>query len=195
MNNPLFIATANTHKIKEIQEIIGGEGLLMSLNDLPYSIPEVEETEATLEGNAILKAKSFYAYVQMPCLADDTGLEVVALQGRPGVYSARYAGVECSAHDNIQKLLGELDGISDRKARFRTVMAYYDGTDIQLFTGEVEGSILQAPQGNGGFGYDPIFLPKGYDRSFAELSPQEKHAVSHRAKAVNAFAAYLSSLS
>lgn len=186
----IFFGTNNPHKLREIQEIIGSKYAVLSFKDLADPI-DVEETEPTLEGNAALKAKAFYEHTGMACFADDTGLEVASLDGRPGVYSARYAGPDCNPDDNIDKMLRELAGISAREAHFRTVIAYYDGEEMRYFEGIATGNILTARQGEGGFGYDPIFQPEGYDRSFAEMSPEEKNAISHRGQAVRAFAEFL----
>lgn len=190
MNPKLLFGTNNLHKLREIKEIVGDAYTLFSLADLGIDL-EVEETENTLEGNAILKAKTYGELAAMPCFADDTGLEVDALNGAPGVYSARYAGEGCSFEDNVQKLLRELQGEDKRTARFRTVIAYYDGREVHCFEGKVEGSILQSPRGRGGFGYDPVFLPEGASLTFAEMEPAAKNAISHRGRALKAFAHFL----
>jgi XTP/dITP diphosphohydrolase len=186
----IFFGTNNPHKLREIHQIIGSKYEVLSFKDLDEPI-DVEETEPTLEGNAALKAKAFYEHTGMPCFADDTGLEVASLDGRPGVFSARYAGPACSSEDNIDKMLGELAGNTARRAHFRTVIAYYDGAEMRYFEGIAKGNILPARQGEGGFGYDPIFQPEGFSTSFAEMSPDEKNAISHRGKAVRAFAEFL----
>jgi XTP/dITP diphosphohydrolase len=186
----IFFGTNNPHKLREIQEIIGSKYAVVSFKDLEDPI-DVEETEPTLEGNAALKAKAFFEHTGMACFADDTGLEVASLDGRPGVYTARYAGPQCSAEDNINKMLGELEGITARQAQFRTVIAYYNGEEMRYFEGVAKGNILEARQGEGGFGYDPIFQPEGYTQSFAEMAPDEKNAISHRGQAVRAFADFL----
>lgn len=186
----IFFGTNNPHKLREIQEIIGSKYAVVSFKDLEDPI-DVEETEPTLEGNAALKAKAFYEHTGMACFADDTGLEVASLDGRPGVYTARYAGPQCSAEDNINKMLGELEGITAREAQFRTVIAYYNGDEMRYFEGVAKGNILHARQGEGGFGYDPIFQPEGYTQSFAEMAPDEKNGISHRGQAVRAFADFL----
>lgn len=186
----IFFGTNNPHKLREIQEIIGSKYAVVSFKDLEDPI-DVEETEPTLEGNAALKAKAFFEHTGMACFADDTGLEVASLYGRPGVYTARYAGPQCSAEDNINKMLGELEGITARQAQFRTVIAYYNGEEMRYFEGVAKGNILEARQGEGGFGYDPIFQPEGYTQSFAEMAPDEKNAISHRGQAVRAFADFL----
>ncbi len=186
----LLFGTNNAHKLREIQEMVGAIFAIKSLRDLGLDI-DVEETEATLEGNALLKAQSFFERTGLPCFADDTGLEVEALGGAPGVYTARYAGDHCSPADNIQKMLREMKGQKHRRARFRTVIAFFDGGQSRFFEGEVWGNITRTASGEGGFGYDPIFQPEGYDKTFASLSPEEKHAISHRGIAVRRFADFL----
>ncbi len=186
----LFFGTGNAKKLKEIGEILGNRFQILSFHDLEAPL-EVEETEDTLQGNARLKALAFFEATGIPCFADDTGLEVTALDGAPGVYSARYAGPENNAEANMAKLLDALSGHTDRSARFRTVIAWYDGTELQYFEGALLGHIGFEPRGRSGFGYDPIFIPEGEMRTLAEMSPEEKNAISHRARAVNSFAAYL----
>jgi XTP/dITP diphosphohydrolase len=188
----LFFGTGNPKKLKEIGEILGDRFEILSFRDLPNPL-EVEETEATLEGNARLKAVAFFEATDIPCFADDTGLEVNALGGAPGVYSARYAGPENDAQANMAKLLAALADKTDRSARFRTVIAWYDGKELKYFEGELRGKIGFAPRGDMGFGYDPIFVPDGHDRCLAEMLPDEKNAISHRGLAVQKFAAYLHS--
>lgn len=187
----LFFGTGNAKKLKEIGEILGDRFEILSFHDLPQPL-EVEETEDTLEGNARLKALAFYAATQIPCFADDTGLEVVALDGAPGVYSARYAGPACDAQANMQKLLAALEGVADRRASFRTVIAWHDGAALRFFEGTLHGQIGFSPRGTSGFGYDPIFIPDGENRTLAEMSANEKNAISHRGLALQQFAAYLS---
>lgn len=188
----IFFGTGNRKKIGEILQILGETFEVRNFGDLP-EIPEVEETEPTLEGNAKLKAEAFYKITGLPTFADDTGLEVDALDGEPGVYSARYAGPEGNPEKNMAKLLQELDGISLRSAAFRTVIAWHDGTETRFFEGSLHGQILLAPRGTNGFGYDPLFVPDGYDRTLAEMEADEKNAISHRGKAVRKFAAFLMS--
>lgn len=185
MGTELFFGTNNTGKLKEIREILGDQYKLLSFMDFPPF--DVEETESTLRGNAALKAKAFYEHTGIPCFADDTGLEVAALNGAPGVYSARYAGPECKAADNIRLLLENLKDEEDRSARFLTVIAFYDGKEMYYFEGEVQGKILDTLRGDGGFGYDPVFQPDGYDITFAEMNPEEKNKISHRGKAMKRF--------
>ena len=190
MKRQLFFGTGNPKKLKEIGEILGDTFEIKSFRDLPAPL-EVEETESTLEGNAKLKALAFYKETGIPCFADDTGLEVEALDGAPGVYSARYAGPENDAQANMQKLLSELEGKSNRNAQFRTSIAWYDGKELRFFEGIVKGQIATNQKGTNGFGYDPIFVPEGGSRSMAELSADEKNNISHRGRAVREFAKYL----
>jgi len=178
----LIFATNNSHKLKEIREIIGNRIRIMSLAEIGCS-EEITEDAATIEGNASLKSWYIYNNFGKDCFADDTGLEIDALEGRPGVKSARYAGEDCNPENNIRKILQELEGVKDRKARFRTVISLIrNGQEVQ-FEGTVEGVILSEKRGQSGFGYDPVFMPDGYNRSFAEMTPDEKNNISHRARA------------
>ena len=189
----LVFATANPNKKKEIQALIPSSMEILSLNDI-NCLEEIPETKATIEGNASQKAFYVYEKYQQNCFADDTGLEIEALNGRPGVLSARYAGESKSAEENMNKVLAELKGISNRKARFKTVISLIiDGKEI-LFEGIINGTILSEKEGAKGFGYDPIFLPNGFEKSFAEMDLNEKNKISHRALAVNKFVEYLNSL-
>jgi XTP/dITP diphosphohydrolase len=190
MPDKIFFGTGNPKKLKEIREVLGERFTLLSFTDLPEPL-EVEETEDTLEGNAILKARAYHAATGLPCFADDTGLEVTALGGRPGVYSARYAGPDGDATRNMHKLLQELDGIQDRSARFRTVIAWYDGTQLHTFEGILSGRIGLAPVGSNGFGYDPVFYPDSMDQTLAELDADQKNAISHRGQALRKFVDFL----
>lgn len=189
MELALFFGTNNAGKLKEIREILGNQYKVLSFTDFPPF--EVEETEDTLGGNAALKAKLFYENTGIPCFADDTGLEVTALNGEPGVYSARYAGPDCRPADNIRLLLENLKGKTDKSARFLTVIAFYDGKEMYYFEGEVKGEILESEKGSAGFGYDPVFQPDGYDITFAEMLPEEKNNISHRGKAMKKFTNFL----
>lgn len=191
MHKTLFFGTNNAHKLKEIREMLGDEFEVKSFHDFPYI--DVEETEPTLEGNAMLKAKAFYEHTGIPCFADDTGLEVAALNGAPGVFSARYAGEEGNNVNNINKLLKELEGQGSRSAQFRTVIAFWNGLEMKLFEGIVKGDILHTPVGTNGFGYDPVFMPHGYEQSFAEMNAETKHHISHRGQAIRKFVQYLHS--
>lgn len=188
----LVFATNNAHKLDEIRAILGGEVEIISLADMACN-DEIPETAETLEGNALLKARYIYERYQLPCFADDTGLEVDALRGAPGVYSARYAGAHCSSEDNMQKLLEALQETPEpRLARFRTVIALIDKDGAEhLLSGEIKGEILRKREGDGGFGYDPIFRPEGYLTSFAALGAEVKNKISHRALASKQLADYL----
>lgn len=185
----LVLATANPHKAAEIRALLAGHEIV----ERPAGLAEVDETEESLEGNARLKAHAVARAAGSAAVADDTGLEVDALGGAPGVYSARFAGADASYADNVAKLLAALDGRSDRRARFRTValVCRPDGSEV-VAEGVVEGVIATRPQGRGGFGYDPVFVPdEGDGRSFAEMTPEEKHAVSHRGRAFAALSRLL----
>jgi XTP/dITP diphosphohydrolase len=186
MPNQIVFATNNANKIKEIRAILGDRIDVLSLSDIQCD-EELPETTETLEGNALQKAQYVLDHYGYECFADDTGLEVSALSGRPGVYSARYAGPDCSSSDNIKKLLTEMKGKQDRSAQFRTVIAWVKKEDFQLFEGQVEGEISTEIRGEGGFGYDPVFIPSGHNFSFAEMSSDEKNAISHRKKAMEKF--------
>jgi XTP/dITP diphosphohydrolase len=186
----LVFATANQNKVKEIQALIPDSIKLLGLKDIGCE-EEIPETQLTIEGNAAQKAFYVYEKYHHNCFADDTGLEVEALDNRPGVLSARYAGEAKNASDNMDKILAELKNESNRRARFKTIISLVvDGEETQ-FEGVVEGSILKEKRGEKGFGYDPIFLPDGSDRSFSEMSVDEKNKISHRALAVNKLVAYL----
>ncbi len=186
------IASANPDKAAEIRAVL--EPLLdAQLLSRPPDVPDVEETGETLEANALLKARALVAATGLPAIADDTGLEVVALGGRPGVWTARYAGPGATYADNVAKLLEELRGVTDRRAAFRAVAAavFPDGRDV-LAVGRMDGTIAEAPRGENGFGYDPVFIPaEGDGRTFAEMSGAEKHAASHRGRSLRALAALL----
>ncbi|MFN2506406.1 MAG: RdgB/HAM1 family non-canonical purine NTP pyrophosphatase [Acidimicrobiales bacterium] len=189
----LVLATANPDKAAEIGPLLP-EGV--ELLPRPSDLGEVEETEDTLEGNARLKAQAVAAATGEAAVAEDTGLEVDALGGRPGVFSARYAGESVTYADNVAKLLAELQGVDDRRARFRTVavVLFPDGREVRA-EGSVRGVIAGSPRGDAGFGYDPVFIPDGGDgRTFAEMSSEEKQAVSHRGRAFRALAAELAGL-
>ena len=182
----LVIATRNPNKLIEIREVLNLDpNIVKSSLDYPQ-IPDVIEDKETLEENAIKKAITISAATGCWALADDSGLEVDALNGAPGVYSARYAGEHCSYIDNCKKLLFEMDGKENRRARFRTVLALVNLVgEIRTIEGSVEGRILTEMRGDGGFGYDPIFMPDGYNLSYAEFDPLEKNRISHRGKALN----------
>jgi XTP/dITP diphosphohydrolase len=179
----LVLCTGNPGKQAELKALLPGTVELLSLADvgLPSDLPE---TGSTLEANALQKARYAFERCGLPCVADDTGLEVEALDGAPGVYSARYAGEERDAALNMTKLLRALDGVADRRARFRTVLAFVDAHGERIFEGEVQGVITSAACGSAGFGYDPIFMPEGSALTFAEMGKAEKNAISHRGRAV-----------
>jgi XTP/dITP diphosphohydrolase len=186
----LVFATNNEHKLRELRQILNGEFELLSLSDIGCN-EEIPETGATLENNASQKSYYIWNKYGLDCFADDTGLEIDALNNEPGVYSARYAGEEKSSAANMQKVLDKLNGVSNRRARFRCVFSLViDGHEKQ-FEGIVEGVILSEKQGEGGFGYDPIFKPDGFLHSFASLSPLEKNSISHRGRAVMKLVDYL----
>lgn len=189
----LVFATQNKHKCDEIQSLLGSAFQLITLVEAGIT-QELEETQDTLEGNALQKARAVFELTGKSCFADDTGLEVEALNGAPGVYSARYAGEQRSSADNIIKLLAELSGSENRDAQFRTVIAWTNGREEQLFEGIVKGKIALIPAGTSGFGYDPVFLPENSAKTFAEMTMVEKNAVSHRARAFAAFTSWLSAL-
>ncbi len=186
----LVFATHNSNKVKEIKNQLGVEFDLKSLSDIGFH-DEIEETETTLEGNALLKVRAIHQKTNTNCFADDTGLEVETLNGEPGVYSARYAGSDCNATDNMDKLLTNLKEKENRKARFRTVIALILDGKEHLFEGICEGEILLEKTGIDGFGYDPIFQPNGFDRSFAQMTLEEKNKISHRGLAVQKLIAFL----
>lgn len=203
--NKIVFATNNKHKLEEIRSILGEDFEVLSLSDIGCH-EDIPETSDTLEGNAMQKAQYVFDKYGYACFADDTGLEVEALGGEPGIYSARYAALDGDgsiSHDseaNMAKLLRKLEGIKNRKARFRTVIALITnaplpgmGERLQLFDGIVNGSIIKERRGGEGFGYDPIFQPEGYDKTFAELGNEVKNHISHRARAVQKLADYLKS--
>jgi len=189
----LVFATNNKHKLAEIQAIVGDHFKLLSLQDIGCN-EEIPEDQDTLEGNASQKAFFIYNKYGYNCFADDTGLEIEALDGEPGVYSARYAGETKNPEANIDKVLGKLAKIKTRKARFRTVISLVINGAEHQFEGIVDGEILKERQGNSGFGYDPVFLPDGFSQSFAEMSLQDKNQISHRGRAVAKLAEFLKSI-
>lgn len=186
-------ATNNAHKLEEVKALLGNKIELLSMKDIKCSA-DIPETETTLEGNALLKARYIYENYHINCFADDTGLEVEALNGAPGVYSARYAGEEHNSEANMKKLLHELEGVENRKAQFRTIFALIIEGKEHLFEGIVKGEIIKQRKGNAGFGYDPIFVPEGYTQTFAEMGSEEKNKISHRAKAVGKLCKFLHTL-
>mgnify|MGYP003498710950 FL=1 len=186
----LVIATHNKHKLDEIQKLLGDRIKLISLRDLGCN-EDIPETGTTLKENAYQKAKYVWDKYGKNCFADDTGLIVEALDGAPGVYSARYAGEHCSFDDNIDLLLENMEGKTNRNASFETVVCLIQDGKEQYFEGRCDGCILTERYGRGGFGYDPIFMPNGYGESFAEISMEEKNKISHRGKATAKLIKYL----
>lgn len=192
----LILTTHNEHKTQEIRDLIISEDLpyeVVSLHEIGDDL-EIEETGETLMENSQLKAETCYRRHHTDCFADDTGLEVTSLDGRPGVYSARYAGPACRPADNIRKLLHELEGVEDRSAVFKTVITLILDDKVHTFEGQVRGAITEQPRGEDGFGYDPIFQPEGYDCTFAQMFEEEKNHISHRGRAVEALMCFLRSL-
>ncbi|QQU05200.1 non-canonical purine NTP diphosphatase [Myroides odoratus] len=186
----LIFASNNKNKIKEIKNQVPDSIEILSLEDIGCMV-DIPETADTIEGNALLKANYIKRHYGFNCFADDSGLEVDALAGAPGVYSARYAGEDKNDQANNAKLLSELEAKDNRKANFKTVIALHYNGEEHLFTGIIEGEILKEAQGEGGFGYDPLFQATGMIKSFAELTIEEKNAVSHRGKAVSQLVAFL----
>lgn len=189
MKNIVF-ATNNKNKLREIRDIVGSKYNILSLSDINCH-EDIPETADTIEENALLKARFVKEKYGYDCFADDTGLEVEALDNRPGVYSARFAGEDCNSENNINKLLSELEGIENRKARFRTVIALIKGDTEEEFEGVIYGNISHERHGEGGFGYDKVFVPENYEKTFAEMLPEEKNSISHRAKATRLLIEYL----
>lgn len=179
----LCLATNNRHKIEELQAILGNKFELVTLEEIGC-FDEIPETQPTMEGNSLQKAQYVYDNFGVNCFADDSGLEVDALGGEPGVYSARYAGEERSHAKNIEKLLTNLKGVEDRSAQFRAVVTLIIDGEINQFEGIIRGKIIDELRGNGGFGYDPVFVPEGFDRTFAEMTMDEKNPISHRGRSV-----------
>lgn len=186
----LVFATNNKHKLEEVRAIIGNRVEILSLNDIDCH-DDIPETADTLQGNALIKAHYIHEKYNVDCFADDTGLEVEALGGAPGVYSARYAGEECDSQANMRKLLENLTGENNRNAQFRTVIALIIKGEEKLFNGIVKGKISREKMGNSGFGYDPIFIPEGFSQSFAQMSSEMKNSISHRYRATEQLSNYL----
>jgi XTP/dITP diphosphohydrolase len=187
----IIFATQNQNKVFEIQNQVGKEHAIESLLDLNY-LDELEETQETLQGNALQKVRFVYEKFGKACFADDTGLEIKALNGEPGVYSARYGGPEKSFEKNMDLVLSKLEGIDNRKAQFRTAIAFIDESGKEhLFEGICKGEILKEKIGDGGFGYDPIFRPDGFQETFAQLSLEIKNKISHRGLAVSKLVEFL----
>jgi XTP/dITP diphosphohydrolase len=186
----LCFATNNKGKLQEIKALLDGKFEIVSLQEIGC-LEELPETRDTIEGNSLQKADYVWQHYKVSCFADDTGLEVKALNGEPGVYSARYAGPDCSPEDNMILLLHKMTEQKDRSALFRTCITLILEGEIHQFEGNVKGEILPVRQGEKGFGYDPIFKPEGFEKSFAEMSMEEKNKISHRGKAVRALAEFL----
>lgn len=187
----IVLATRNPGKVAELRVLLADLPVaLVSAADVEGA-PEVEEDAPTLEGNARKKADALHRHTDLPALADDTGLEVDALGGAPGVHSARFAGPDADDAANRAKLLKDLSGATDRRARFRTVLAFADGGDVRFFEGVCEGQITESERGDGGFGYDALFQPEGETRTFAEMPAEAKNRISHRGRALQQFATFL----
>lgn len=186
----LVFATNNKHKLQEVRDILGDRVEVLSLADI-NCYDDIPETADTLQGNALIKARHIYEKYGLDCFADDTGLEVEALDGAPGVYSARYAGEECDSEANMRKLLENLTGKTNRNAQFRTVIALIVKGEEMLFNGIVKGAIATEKRGDSGFGYDPIFIPEGHCESFAQMSSEMKNSMSHRFRATQQLGDYL----
>lgn len=191
MKKKFVFATNNAHKLEEITAILGDKIELLSMKDI-HCHADIPETADTLEGNALLKARYIFENYNMDCFADDTGLEVEALNGAPGVYSARYAGDAHNSEANMRKLLQDMEGIENRKAQFRTVFALIINGKEHLFEGIVKGEITKHRCGSSGFGYDPVFIPEGYTQTYAEMGNTLKNKISHRALATNKLCNFLS---
>ncbi len=186
----LVFATNNLHKLQEIKEILIEQFEVVSLKEMNF-FDEIEEPYETLHKNALQKARVVHQFCGLDVFSDDTGLEVEALNGAPGVYSARYAGVNCSFQDNVKKLLKALNSEENRKAKFRTVIALILNNKEYTFDGVVEGEITKEQSGSEGFGYDPIFKPEGFETTFAEMTSEAKNKISHRGRAVQKLATFL----
>lgn len=191
MKKKFVFATNNAHKLEEVTAILGNKIELLSMKDINCHA-DIPETADTLEGNALLKARYIFENYQLDCFADDTDLEVEALNGAPGVYSARYAGDAHNSEANMKKLLQDMEGIENRKAQFRTVFALIINGKEHLFEGIVKGEITKHRHGTSGFGYDPVFIPEGYTQTYAEMGNELKNKISHRALATNKLCNFLS---
>ncbi len=186
----LIFATSNKHKMAEIKAI-GAEGLeILSLSDIGF-VGEIPETQPTIEGNSLQKAQLIAERYNLPCFSEDTGLIIDGIDGEPGVYSARYAGEHATFDDNVNKVLAKMEGKENRAARFKTVITYYDSNKYVQFEGITEGEILKERVGQDGFGYDPIFKPSDADKTYAEMSMEEKNSFSHRKKSFDQLANHL----
>lgn len=186
----IVFATNNRHKLEEVRAIVGHVFNVLSLADIGCN-EDIAETAQTFEGNALIKARYVHEKYRYDCFADDSGLEVQALENAPGVFSARYAGEPSDSQKNVAKLLREMEGIENRKARFRTCIALIYGGKESMFEGSIQGIIIKSQRGHNGFGYDPLFVPIGYDMTFAEMPAEEKNKISHRAIATKKLIEYL----
>lgn len=189
----IIFASGNANKIEELKHIIPQGIILTSMREMGFQ-GDIDETGSTLEENAKIKADFIHQLFHQSCFSDDSGLEIEALGGRPGVFSARYAGANCSFEDNVQKVLSEMNGIRNRNATFRTVIHLIHDNQHHVFSGEIQGTITETPAGVEGFGYDPIFRPNGYENTFAEMPLEVKNRISHRALAVEKLIAFLTGL-
>ncbi len=188
----IIFATHNVHKAEEARSILGDKFQIKSLREI--GCPDIPETADTLKGNALQKAQYVAQHYHCSCFADDTGLEIEALDNRPGVFSARYAGENCSFEDNMRKVLHEMEGMENRKACFKTVVALILDGQTHFFEGRVDGVITTEQHGEKGFGYDPIFLPDGFDKTFAEMDADTKNSISHRGRAMQKLVDFLNSV-
>lgn len=188
--NKIIFATNNRHKLQEVSSMLNGLFDIVGLADMGFDA-DIPETADTLEGNALMKAEYINRHLRVNCFADDTGLEVEALDGEPGVISARYAGEPSCSERNIDKLLSKLEGIENRNARFRTVIALIDENGTHFFEGIVKGVIIDERRGEKGFGYDPVFVPDGYSTTFAQMSEEDKNRISHRGRAIEKLVRFL----
>jgi len=186
----IIFATGNENKVKEIRALLPENIEIVSLKEIGYT-KEIEETGKTLEENSLLKAQTIYDIYKLPVLAEDTGLEVEALNGEPGVYSARYAGEDCNSENNMQLLLKKLEKHENKKAQFRTVATFIEENTSCIYEGVVRGEITSTKKGGNGFGYDAIFVPAGFNKTFAEMNIEEKSILSHRAIAMRKFLQHL----
>lgn len=186
----IVFATNNAHKLQEVSEILEDKIQIMNLKNI-HCDEDIPETSDTIEGNAYQKANYIYEHYHVDCFADDTGLEVEALNGAPGVYSARYAGPQHNSKDNIRKLLTDMQDIENRNAQFRTAIVLILDGKIHLFEGTIKGTIIRSERGSGGFGYDSVFVPDGFEKTFAELGEEIKNKISHRAIATKKLVKFL----
>ncbi len=190
--NKIIFSTNNRYKLEEVRQILKKKYEVLGLQDIGFD-GDIPETGKTLEENALIKSRFVNEHFKVDCFSDDTGLEIDALGGRPGVYSARYAGEEGIAERNIEKVLAELEGVESRAARFKTIISLIINKEEYFFEGIVEGRIITERKGREGFGYDPIFVPDGYNQTFAEMAVDQKNEISHRGKAVDKLAKFLNS--